>query len=475
MEDTIVLYPSPGLSHIVSMVELAKLILHHANHYFSITILLITSNLWNSPTIASYIDNISQSHPSISFRRFPPVSVDPTPPRSYAVMVFETILLNKPYVLNFLQEIKKERNVCSFIIDIFCTSALSLGKQLKVPTYYYFTSGAACLGAFLYFPRVHNLYKEKKSFKDLKETVLDFPHMPPLKAIHIPEPMLDRDDPAYNDMLYYCSHLSKSDGIMINTFPDLEPNAIKKIEDGLCVEGAKTPPLYCVGPVISRNTGKKEPKDSCLSWLDMQPRKSVVFLCFGSRGSFSVEQVKEIANGLEKSGERFLWVVKNPPLEDRKQTEDIVDFDLEAILPKGFLNRVKDRGLVVKFWAQQMEVLSHDSVGGFVTHCGWNSVIEAVVTGVPMLAWPLYAEQHLNRNALVEDMKMAIGVEQRDEDGFVTGDELAKRVSELMNSDNGRELRERSTEMKEKSVSVWAESGSSTRALTRLVDFWRPG
>ncbi|KDP35101.1 hypothetical protein JCGZ_10943 [Jatropha curcas] len=471
MKHTIVLYPYPGIGHIFSMVELGKLILHHYNNHFSIAILLITSDLWDNPTLISYIKDISKTHSSISFRRFPPSSVDTTAPRSRLAMNFECVLINRPYVLDSLQEISKETKICAFIIDLFCASALSIGKDLKIPTYYYFTSGAGCLAAYLYFPRIHE--EHTQSFKDLVDTVLQIPGISPLKAIHMSEPMLDRNDSIYNDMVYFCSHLAKSDGILVNTFNVLDPKAIKAIENGACVFDAPTPPIYCIGPLISKGSGNNR-EEECFSWLDKQPKKSVVFLCFGSVGSFCVQQMKEIANGLETSGKRFLWVVKNP-INDakKKRIETKQDFDLDSVLPQGFLNRIKDRGLVVKSWVPQVEVLSHESVGGFVTHCGWNSVLESVVAGVPMVAWPLYAEQHLNRNILVEDMKMAIAVEQRDEDGFVRADELARRVLELMDSEKGEELREMSLKMKEKSLSVWTECGSSVRTLTKLIDLWK--
>lgn len=295
----------------------------------------------------------------------------------------------------------------------------------------------------------------------------------------MPEPTLDRDDPAYWDMVYFCSHLPKSNGIIANTFEDLEPKVIKTIADGVCVPDEPTPPVYYIGPLIAEaeeragddgNEGGDE--NECLSWLDKQPSRSVVFLCFGSRGSFSVVQVRDIANGLERSGQRFLWVVKKPPQDEKtKQTEQYtLEFNLDSLLPEGFLERTKDRGMVVKSWAPQVAVLRKESVGGFVTHCGWNSVLEAVVAGVPMVAWPLYAEQHLNRNVLVKDMKMAIGVEQREGDGFVSGDEVERRVRELMESEEGRELRERIWKMREMASAALGEFGSSTRALVKFVE-----
>ncbi|KAI9101476.1 hypothetical protein K1719_023958 [Acacia pycnantha] len=482
MEQTIVLYPAPGIGHIISMVELGKLLLQHHSHSFSITILL-TTGLLDNPSIDSYIHRISQSYPSISFRRFTFLAVEPSAsPRSLAAIAFEFIRLNDTNVASALKDISQTSNVRALVIDLFCTSAMSIGSSLGIPIYYFFTSGAAVLSAFSYFPKIHE--QTTKSFKDLSID-LHFPANPPLKAFHMVEPLLDRDDPAYWDFLYFCSNLPKSSGIIVNTFQELEPIAIKVISEGDCFPDPKqAPPVYYIGPLIAepkdRNEEGTEAEDrgriqNCLTWLDKQPSRSVVYLCFGSRGSMSVEQLKEIAHGLENSEQRFLWVVKRPPIDERtKQTEDTTaNFNLESILPSGFMERTRDRGMVVKSWAPQVEVLARESVGGFVTHCGWNSVLEAVVAGVPMIGWPLYAEQHLNRNLLVDDMKMAIGLEHRDENGFVKGEELEKKVRELMESEKGREMRERSLMMRNLAESARGSFGSSTKALNSLVQTWK--
>lgn len=361
--------------------------------------------------------------------------------------------------------------VRALVLDFFCSSAFPVAEEFGVPAYYFFTSGAAALAGYFYFPTIDG--EIGGSFRDLVNTQIRIPGLPMLRAVHMPEPVLDRNDPAYNDILYFSLLLQKSNGILVNTFEYLEPIPIKAIANGSCVPNAPTPPIYYIGPIISQHDNS-ETSHKCLTWLDQQPRKSVVFLCFGSRGSFSLDQIKEIANGLEQSGHRFLWVVKRPVSNgNSKQIVQIdAEFDLGTIVPHGFLERTAGKGMVVESWAPQAEVLAHVSVGGFVTHCGWNSVLEAVVVGVPMIAWPLYAEQYVNRAALVEDMKMAIAVEQREGDGFVTGDELERRVRELMDSERGRELREWSSRMREEALTAWGESGSSSIALDNLVQTW---
>ncbi|KAF7836395.1 UDP-glycosyltransferase 88F3-like [Senna tora] len=410
MAESIVLYPAPGIGHIVSMVELGKLILlhHHNPHSFSLTILLTTGSIIQTPSIDSYVHRISQSHPSISFLRLPPLSVHPSPPRSRAAMDFEFLRLNATHVASALAHISQTSNIRAFVIDLFCSSALTVGSSLGLPVYYFFTSGAAVLSAFTYFPKIHE--QIDKSLKDLS-VLLHFPGNPPIKSFHMVEPLLNRDDPAYWDMLYFFTQIPKSNGIIVNTFEELEPIAIKAITEGACFPDPKlAPPVFYIGPLIAdSNDQEMKAKDDCLWWLEKQPSRSVVYLCFGSRGSFSVSQLKEIADALERSGQRFLWVVKRPPLdESTKQTYGTsAEFDLDSVLPSGFLERTKGRGLVVKSWAPQVEVLSKESVGGFVTHCGWNSVLEAVVAGVPMIGWPLSAcgSSSVALNKLVETWK----------------------------------------------------------------------
>jgi hypothetical protein len=190
-------------------------------------------------------------------------------------------------------------------------------------------------------------------------------------------------------------------------------------------------------------------------------------------GLFSKEQLREIAFGLERSGHRFLWVVRNPP-SDKKSVALSAhpNIDLDSLLPEGFLDRTKDRGLVLKSWAPQVAVLNHPSVGGFVSHCGWNSVLEAVCAGVPLVAWPLYAEQRVNRIFLVEEMKLALPMNESD-NRFVSSAEVEERVLGLMESEEGKLIRERTTAMKIAAKAALNEGGSSRVALSKLVESWK--
>lgn len=292
-----------------------------------------------------------------------------------------------------------------------------------------------------------------------------------MTTLDMPQPLLERNDESYKNFLNCSLAAYKAAGYIINTFEALEPSCIKAIFEGSCLPNSLTPPLYCLGPIVSN---QKPSGHECLRWLDTQPSKSVVFLCFGSLGLFSKEQLYEIAIGLEKSDQRFLWIVRNP-VSDQKHNlalglQDDPDFD--SLLPKGFLERTKEKGLVVKNWAPQVAVLSHDSVGGFVSHCGWNSVLEAVCAGLPMIAWPLYAEQRFNRVVLVKEIEIALWMHESEE-GFVAASEVEERVRELMESEKGKRVMERVMVLKDEAKAAWRDDGSSRMALDRLFKSWK--
>ncbi|GLT35881.1 hypothetical protein SLA2020_102970 [Shorea laevis] len=471
MEEAIVLYPSPQIGHLISMVELGKLML---NHQPSLRIHILNAPPpYGADSMAPYISAVSATIPSITFHQLPKVTLSTSSSRHHLSLVFETLRLNNPDVHNALLFISKNYNIKSFIMDSFNSPAFAIATALNIPAYYFFTSGAGALALFLYTPTIHK--NTTKSFKDL-DMILDFPGIPPIPSLDVPKPLLEREDEVYKWFLDFCISLPKSAGIIVNTFEVLEPRPLKAMRDGQCVPHGPTAPIHCIGTLIATSDrGGGSTSDSIsqgLTWLNSQPSKSVVFLCFGSLGLFSVEQLKKIAVGLERSRQRFLWVVRNPPTEN--QSMDIKtpsDPDLNSLLPEGFLERTKQGGLVVKSWAPQVEVLNHDSVGGFVTHCGWNSILEAVCAGVTMVAWPLYAEQRLNRVLIVEEMKIALPMVES-ENGFVNSAEVEKRVRELMEFEERRSIRQQTVTIKHAAKAALSKGGSSDVALNRLIESW---
>ncbi|TVU26133.1 hypothetical protein EJB05_28669, partial [Eragrostis curvula] len=461
----VVLYPSPGTGHLFAMVELGRTL---SARGLAVTILVADAPYYTgAPAVLA---DVSAANPSITFHRLLPEAY-----KHPEAMIMEAARAHNPQLRAFLAS--SSPAAAALVVDMFCGAALDVAEELGVPAYFFFTSGAAVLAFLLHLPAMHA--RAAASFGEMGEELVRVPGVPPFPATHVADGLKERDDVAYDGYMRVSAGLSRARGVIVNTFRSLEPRAVAAIAAGLCAPpGLPTPPVHCIGPLVKSQDlhvaegGNKE----CLAWLDRQPKASVVFLCFGSLGRFSAEQTREVAAGLEASGQRFLWVVRAPPPNDdgdpAMKYEKPPEPDLDALLPDGFLRRTEDRGLVVKSWAPQREVLAHGAVGGFVTHCGWNSVLEAVMAGVPMLGWPLYAEQRFNRFLLEEEMRLTVPL-QGCNNGFVAADEVAAKVRWLMDSDGRTTLRERTLAVMGQAKEALRKGGDSEAALARLVDSWR--
>ncbi|XVF50903.1 hypothetical protein PTKIN_Ptkin04bG0140900 [Pterospermum kingtungense] len=466
------------MGHLISMVELGRLILTH--HPSFAVIILVTTPPFKAGSTSSYIAAVSTTTPSLSFHQLPIISLDPSSYNIVEALMSDLINLNNIHVEAALNTISLKSTVRSLVIDLFCYPALEIAAKGNIPAYHFFTSGASCLALYHHIPSIYRSTTE--NFKDL-HTLFHLPCLPPVPLNHLPEPTLIRNTIECDFLIKSTANLANSAGIIVNTFETLEPKAEKALAEGFSIPGgpSKTPPIFCAGPLIDTNNGRGRGNDDggnegteCLKWLDAQPSQSVVFLCFGSMGLLTKEQLMEIAVGLEKSDQRFLWVVRNPPSKNKNQgfTEG-AEPELDSLLPEGFLNRTSESGFVLKAWAPQVEILKHDSVGGFVTHCGWNSVLESICAGVPMVAWPLYAEQKFNKILLVDELKLALAVNES-ENGLVSAEEVERRVRELMVTEEGKAMRDRAMAKKNEAAAVLSEGGSSLAALARLVKCWDP-
>ncbi|XP_010031469.2 UDP-glucosyltransferase 29 [Eucalyptus grandis] len=183
----------------------------------------------------------------------------------------------------------------------------------------------------------------------------------------------------------------------------------------------------------------RDDEGEIMGWLEGRERGSVVFVSFGSECFLSKEEMEEMARGLELASEEvgFVWVVRFPGGDG--ETVSLVE-----ALPEGFLERTEDRGMVVQGWAPQAKILMHPSIGGFVSHCGWSSALEAIVFGVPIIAMPMHLDQPLN-SKLVADL--GIGVEVQREDGRFQGEDVAKAIKQVVVQEEGEQVRRRAKEL----------------------------
>ncbi|RLM92083.1 anthocyanidin 5,3-O-glucosyltransferase-like [Panicum miliaceum] len=449
-EKTVVLYPSLGVGHLNPMAQLAKALLRRGG--VAVTIAVVDPPEKDA-VLAAALARLAAASPSITVRLLPipPSSRASNKGYSHPIMpILDALRAASPALWEFLRS--QATAVDAIVVDMFCTDALDVAAELAIPAYIFYPSAAGDLAVYLQLPDFRRAVPS--SPKDMGKAPLGFAGVPPVRALDMPDSMQDWESDVGRVRLQQIARMPEATGILVNSFEWLESRALKALRDGHCLPGRSTPKIYCVGPLVDGgDTNKNGERHACLEWMDEQPKRSVVFLCFGSMGTFSAAQLKETARGLERSGHRFLWAV-------RSEQSNSPEPDLEALLPDGFLERTKDRGMVLKNWAPQTEVLRHEAVGAFVTHCGWNSALEAIMSGVPMICWPLYAEQRLNKVHMVEEMKVGVAVEGYDEE-LVTADEVEAKVRLVMESEEGKKLRERTTMAKEMAADAIKEGGSS--------------
>ena len=243
-----------------------------------------------------------------------------------------------------------------------------------------------------------------------------------------------------------------SSGVILNTFQDLEDSDLQKITNGLGV------PMYTVGPLHKNSSGTESSllaqDQTCLKWLDKQEADSVLYVSLGSLASMDEKELLETAWGLANSQSPFLWVIRHNMVRSSHQVS----------LPEGFEEATHGRGMVVP-WAPQQEVLAHHAIGGFWTHNGWNSTLESICEGVPMICRPQFADQMINMRYVQEVWKIGFELEGELERGKV---EMA--ITKLLCTEEGRQMRQRAKDLRDKAVKCIEDEGSSKSAIDLLLE-----
>ncbi|MCO5547641.1 hypothetical protein L7F22_001092 [Adiantum nelumboides] len=340
------------------------------------------------------------------------------------------------------------------ISDSFVPWTLPIA-QCGIPRVEFWTSNAM---SHLLYCNIAPLYSEGifpiKACTGKEEPPLMLSHipgLPPFSAELVPGELrfVDSSDYFAQFLMQVASCVKYGERILVHSMAELELNAF----DSFKVQGI---PAYAVGPL--GHTKKQEPTlTDCITWLDLQAESSVIYVAFGSFAKFSLKDMQELAMGLEASESPFVWVI----LEDSYRKEE-----LPQVLPDGFIEQTRGKGLIVN-WAPQVEVLAHRAVGGFLSHCGWNSTLESLWMGVPMLCCPHYAEQSLNCHYICD--VWGVGLEL----GRVRG-EIERRfvklgVRALLQGDEGVKARSNAQEIMHLARKTCQQGGHS---FTNLQKFY---
>ncbi|XP_054783434.1 hydroquinone glucosyltransferase-like isoform X2 [Prosopis cineraria] len=470
----------PAFSHQVSILEFAKRLVHH-HPDFHVTCIIPTIG---SPPSAS-LPFLRALPPSIDHVFLPPVSSHDLLAETTSLQVQLQLAVSRsiPLVREALSSlVASTKNLAAMVVDPFANEVIQVARELNILSYIYFPSSAMLLSLCLYSSKLdEKVVVTNCEFRELPG-LIEIPGCVPVRGIDLPDNLQDRTDLAYKQFLQRCKRYRLADGFLVNSFVEMEAGPLKSLqEEGsfqhLASQDEEAPNVYPVGPIIQTGPTNQASGSDCLRWLDLQPRNSVLYISFGSGGSLSEDQINELALGLELSNVRFLWVnVKAPSNKASASYLKTPENDhLESFLPKGFLERTKERGLVLTSWAPQVEVLGHEATGAFLTHCGWNSVLESVVNGVPMIAWPLFAEQRTNAAMLVDGLKVAVRSSSQvgDDDGLVEKKGIAKVIKSVIEGKEGKEVRRRMKKLKNAAADAVMEDGSSAKTLSSLTMKWK--
>uniref|UniRef100_A0A0E0JXV0 Uncharacterized protein n=1 Tax=Oryza punctata TaxID=4537 RepID=A0A0E0JXV0_ORYPU len=468
----VVLVSSPCAGHVMPMAELARrLVAFHGCAATLVTFSGLAASL--DARSAAVIASLPAS--SVAAVTLPEVALDDVPAgASFDTLIFELVRRSLPSLREFLRSISG--GVAALVPDLFCGVVLDLAAELGIPRYLFLPSNVASLACMRRLVELHDgaAPGEYRDFPDPLHLAGDVT----ISVADLPIEFLDRSNPVFGQLIDEGRRHRRADGFLVNSFAEMEPTIVEDFKKA-AEEGA-FPPVYPVGPFV-RSSSNEIGESACLEWLDRQPAGSVVYVSFGSAGMLSVEQTRELAAGLEISGHRFLWVVRMPSLDS--ETYDFGtgggggghDDDPLAWLPDGFLERTRGRGLAVASWTPQVRVLSHPGMAAFVSHCGWNSALESVSAGVPMMAWPLYAEQKVNAVILTEVAGVALRpAAARGGDGVVTREEVAAAVKELMDpGEKGNAARRRAKELQAAAARARSPDGASHRELDEVAGKWK--
>ncbi|XP_062090560.1 UDP-glucose flavonoid 3-O-glucosyltransferase 7-like [Humulus lupulus] len=359
--------------------------------------------------------------------------------------------------------LKRHRPDC-LVADTFFPWAPNVAAESGIPTLIFHSTGyfslCASLCVFLYRPQT------KVSSDSEPFIIPNLPDQIELTRDKLPVDFLREDLETEFSSLYKATRkmeMGGSYGVLVNSFYELESAYVDHYRKVLGVKSWQIGPL-CLYNKRAREAESSVDRHECLKWLDSKTPNSVIYMSFGSVANFNDEQLMEIATGLEASGKLFIWVVKREKKEGVK----------EEWLPEGFEGRMKGRGLIVRGWVPQVSILEHVAVGGFMTHCGWNSTLEGVSAGVPMVTWPIAAEQFYNEKLVTQVLRVGVEVSAKK---FVrmVGDNvkreaIEKAVRRVMEGEEAEQMRSRVKGLAELAKRAVEEGGSSCLDLNKLIE-----
>ncbi|KAM7505160.1 hypothetical protein LguiB_004067 [Lonicera macranthoides] len=464
-----VFVPFPLSTHINPSLKLAKLI-----HQKGFHITFITTESHRDTILSSRGPHALDGLPDFRFQTLP---IDIPPSNTHPTEYFGSLLktLRKVFLPLFTELLRKLNDdtsspkVSCIVSDGVMTQSVLVAEELGIPVVLLWILGASGFSSIAQYrdlvrrcvAAVQDVNYQLK--EDLDNTTVDF--LPGKKGMSMRE-FLNFLRTAHTSEFITEScvgeveRTSKASALILLTCEHLERQAIGELK-------ARFSHVYSIAPLpfLLKNQVKNEQvltlvgddiwkeDTECSKWLDSKPPKSVLYISFGSFAVTSQKHLVEFAWGLAKSKHNFIWIIR----------PDMVVGESAMALPQEFIEESKERGLILS-WCQQEQVLNHPAVGGFLSHCGWNSVLESISAGVPMICWPFFGEHVTTCKMVCKEWGFGIEIDEDVERG-----QVEKVVKELLEGETSIKLRERAKEWMKIAKEAADPSGVSTQNLDKLV------
>ncbi|CAL5194108.1 unnamed protein product [Lathyrus oleraceus] len=471
-----VLFPFIAQGHIIPMIDIAKLLAQHG------AIVTIFTTPKNASRFSSVLSRAVSSGLQIKLITLNFPSKQAGLPEGVEnldmVNISKDIMHSLFHAVSLLHKSAEElfdklspKPNC--IISDFCIPWTSqLAEKHQIPRISFHGFSCFCLHCIL---KVHSSKILESLISDSEYfTVPGIPHNIQVTKEQIPVANKEQQLKEFVEKILEAE--MKSYGEIINTFEELEKEYVNDYKK------ERNDKVWCVGPVSLCNKDDSDKAErgniasisehNCLKFLDLHKPKSVVYVCLGSLCNLISSQLIELALGLEETKLPFIWVIRDGANISQELEKWISD--------EKFEERNKGRGLIIRGWAPQMVILSHSSIGGFLTHCGWNSTLEGISVGVPMVTWPLFADQFLNEKLVTQVLKIGVslGVKvvmefgEEEKLGIVVKKESIKEaICNVMDEEDeeSKERRERVSELSEIGKKAIEKDGSSYINMALLI------
>lgn len=446
----VLVIPYPAQGHVIPMIELSQRLV---NHGLKVTFVntetnheLVTSTWIEKERFRDLIHMVSI-----------PDGLESWEDRSELDKLTESILKSMPDKLEELIDTinkKGTHKVICVIADGCVGWAIRVAKKMGIRRAVFWPASVASLAPSLSYRKLIDDGVIDNNGIPLQDQMIQLsPTMPPIKPANLPWTSVG--DPVNTKAVFKITveaaeAVTMTEWVTCNSANELEPAAFSMY-----------PKMLPIGPLLASHrladqAGQFWQEDStCLTWLNRSPAGSVIYIAFGSFTVLHQSQFEELALGLELSNRPFLWVVR-PGLT--KETT--------VTYPDGYMERILTSGKIVS-WAPQQKVLAHPSIACFLSHCGWNSTLEAVTNGVPFLCWPYISDQFNNQTYICDIWKNGLGF-NKNEEGIITREEIKSKLEQLLGD---KTFKANALDLKEKATNGIKKCGSSHKNLGIFVDW----